>query len=181
MKRKTSIKRVSQLAFALALVLSPAIAHAQTAEATAVAKSFVTEQPANEWLASLLIGQKVTNPNGETVGDINDLLVDQSGRITTAVLGVGGFLGIADKSVAVPFSSLSFSTGVKGERVVGVTLTKEALQEAPEFKPIEKSMFTKAKEGAGELGQRAMEKAGELKDKAVEKIEEMKKDDAKPK
>lgn len=163
----------------LALMVSHGPTLAQTA--TGSTPPFVVQQPAGEWLTSLFIGQAVKNPSGETIGDINDLVFDKSGRITTAVLGVGGFLGIGDKSVGVPFSTLSFSTGASGERVVVVPLTKVALQQAPLFDATEKSSYTTIKEKAGDLGHKAMDKAGELKDQAVKKIEGMGKDEPKPK
>jgi sporulation protein YlmC with PRC-barrel domain len=153
---------------ALALIVSIGQTHAQTAGAPPV--PFVVQQPAGEWLASLFIGQVVTNQAGDAIGDINDLVFDKNGRVTTAVLGIGGFLGIGDKSVGVPFSSLSFTTGKDGNRVVIVPLTKETLQLAPIFNPTEKSTYVKIKE-----------KAGDLKDQAGKKIEEMRKDEPKSK
>lgn len=114
----------------------------------------------------MLVGQDVTNSVGEKVGDVSDLLFDKSGRITMVVIGVGGFLGLGEKYVAVPFDTLAFSAGVKGERVVTAPLSKEALQAAPEFKPVEKTTFMKAKE-----------KAGELLDKAGKKIEDMRREE----
>jgi len=166
-------------AITLALLLSADPGLAQTTGTPGTSTGFITQQPANEWLASLFVGQSVTNPAGETVGDINDLLFDKSGRISTVVLGVGGFLGIAERNVAVPFGLLTFSTGKDGERVVSVSLSKEELEKAPKFTATEKSPFVKAKEKAGELGEKATEKAGELKDKVLKKIEEMRKDEPK--
>ena len=166
---------------ALAVILSAGGALAQTDGDLAPAPNFVIEQPANEWSASIFLGDKVTNAAGETIGDVNDLLFDKGGRISTAVLGVGGFVGIGEKSVAVPFSSLTFLTGPGGERVVKVQLTKDELMKAPDFKPTEKTTFMKAKEKATEIGTKTMEKAGELRDQAVEKIEGMTKDNPKPK
>ena len=152
----------------LALVSAhlPLIAQPVSSPAT----SFVVQQPAGEWLSSLFIGQTVTNSAGETLGDINDLLFDKTGRVTAVVLGIGGFIGIGDKSVGVPFSALSFSTNPEGLRVVTVPLDKQALQSAPVFKATEKSTYTKIKD-----------KAGELKDQAIKKIEDMKTDEPKSK
>src|SRR5262245_26328339 len=169
---------------ATALVLlfgaGPGLAQTTTG-APAAPTSFITQQPAGEWLVSRLHGQSVTGADGELIGDINDLLFDRGGRVTGAVLGIGGFLGVGERNVAVPFEALVFSTGKNGERVVTVSLSKEELAKAPEFKPIEKSPYMKAKEQAGELGRKAAEKAGELKDRALEKIEEMRKSEPKTK
>jgi len=110
---------------------------------------------------------------GETIGDINDLLFDKSGRIATAVIGVGGFLDLGERNVAVPFNSLSFTADANGKRVVTVPLSKERLQAAPEFRATERTVYMRAKETAGEIGQKAVDKARELGDMADKKIEEM--------
>ena len=120
-----------------------------------------------------VLGQAVTNQAGETIGDVNDVLFDKTGRISTVVIGIGGFLGIGE-SVAVPFATLSFTADANGKRVVMVPLSRERLQ-AREFKATEKSMYMRAKETATEYGQKAIDKARELGDKAGKKIEEMRK------
>jgi PRC-barrel domain len=135
---------------------------------------FVTEQPANEWLARLYIDAPVQNTSGEKVGEVNDLVFDKAGHISTVVLGVGGFLGIGEKNVAVPFSALTYGGGNDGTRTIVVGLSKDALKQAPSFKATEKTTFDKMKDKAVDLGTKASDKAGELKDKAVKKVEDMK-------
>lgn len=135
--------------------------------------AFVTKQPDGQWLASRFVGEAVINQAGQDVGDINDLLFDRSGRISTAVIGVGGFLGMGEKSVAIPFGSLSFTRDAAGKRVVTIPFSKGQLQTAPSFQPTEKTVYMRAKEQASELGHKAMEEARELKDKAGQKIEDM--------
>jgi hypothetical protein len=163
---------------AAALVAASAAALAQ-GTATPPAKqgdvAFITVQPQGEWLGSLFLGQSITNQAGETIGDINDVLLDKTGRVSTVVIGVGGFLGIGEKNVAVPFSTLSFTADPQGKRVVMAPLSRERLQAAPEFKATEKSMYMRAKETAAEMGQKAVDTARELGDKANKKIEEMRK------
>ena len=156
-------------AFVAALVLAPATGWAQTGKA----ETFVTVQPAGQWLASQFIGQPVTNEAGERVGDINDLLFDKSGQVATVVIGVGGFLGIGEKNVAIAFGSLSITADANGKRVVGVPLSKDRLLSAPDFKPTEKTVYMRAKEQASEVGQKAVDTAKELKDKAARKMEDM--------
>ena len=161
-------------ALAVALVLASAAGFAQTSPGpNADVTQFVTVQPVGQWSARQFLGQAVTNQAGEIIGDINDVLFDKTGRVSTAVIGLGGFLGIAEKSVAVPFSALSFTADNEGKRVVSVPLSKERLQAAPDFQPTEKTVYMRAKEQAGEMGQKALDKAGELRDKAAKKIEEM--------
>jgi hypothetical protein len=48
--------------------------------------------------------------NNETIGDVNDVLIDRSGTAQAIVIGVGGFLGVGEKDVAVPFSALEFAS-----------------------------------------------------------------------
>jgi aminoglycoside/choline kinase family phosphotransferase len=59
-----------------------------------------------DWRASKVVGLNVYNDNNESVGTINDLLMDKSGNIKAVVLGVGGFLGVGEHLVAVPFDKV---------------------------------------------------------------------------
>ncbi len=69
---------------------------------------FMTKMEANQMMASDLIGTRVIGANNESIGDINDVIMDRNGQIKAAVVGVGGFLGIGEKDVAVPFNALEF-------------------------------------------------------------------------
>jgi len=60
------------------------------------------------WRASKVVGLGVYNDKNESVGSINDLLIDKSGNIKAVVLGVGGFLGVGEHLVAVPFDKIKF-------------------------------------------------------------------------
>jgi sporulation protein YlmC with PRC-barrel domain len=162
-------------ALAAAVILASAAGFAQTAPPanTRTDAAFVTVQPQGQWLASLFVGQAVTNQAGQNIGDINDLLFDKTGRISTAVIGVGGFLGMGEKSVAIPFGSLSFTADATGNRVVTISFSKEQLQAAPSFQPTEKTVYMRAKEQASDMGHKVMDEARELKDKVGQKIEDM--------
>ncbi len=163
--------RLMVTAFAAALLLAPAAGYAQGAKPEA----FVTVQPAGQWLASQFIGEPVVNQAGEKIGNINDLLFDKSGRVANVVIGVGGFLGIGEKNVGVPYDALSITADANGRRVLNASLSKAQLEAAPEFKPTEKTVYMRAKEQAGEMGQKAIDKTRELTDKAGKKIDDMKK------
>ena len=76
---------------------------------------------------------KVENPNKENVGKISDLIFDDQNRIVGAVLSVGGFLGIGDKHVGLAWNELKIQDSAK-EPVAVVSLTKDQLKSAPEFK-----------------------------------------------
>ena len=69
-----------------------------------------------------LIGRNIKNTAGDTVGEIESVLVDQAGNVRYVVAGVGGFLGIGEKHVALSWSSLTISDN--GEKVVA-DVTKE--------------------------------------------------------
>jgi sporulation protein YlmC with PRC-barrel domain len=136
-------------------------------------QNFVTAQLSGQWLASLFIGQPVTNDAGERIGDVNDLLFDQSGRVTALVIGVGGFLGIGEKNVAVPFSTATITAAPDGKRVLMVPLSAERLKAAPEFQPSEKTIYMKAVERARQAGQAAVERAEQWRQKAMKKMEDV--------
>ena len=61
-----------------------------------------------QWRASKLIGVNVYNDNNEKIGDIEELIVDKSGKVENVVLGVGGFLGMGEHYVAVPMEKLKW-------------------------------------------------------------------------
>jgi sporulation protein YlmC with PRC-barrel domain len=62
------------------------------------------------WRASKVVGLSVYNESNEKIGSINDLVMDKSGAIKAAVIGVGGFLGMGEHLVAVSFDKVKFST-----------------------------------------------------------------------
>jgi sporulation protein YlmC with PRC-barrel domain len=178
-EEKTMKHQMIRIAAVIALAATPVssqtLAQAVTASATAI--PFVTQQPKNEWLARVFLGQDVHNLTGERVGDVNDLIFDRQGRISTIVVGVGGFLGMGEKNVGVPYPSLTFNVGKAGERVIVIAASKEDLMKAPTFVATEKTILDKVKDKAADIGHKTVDKAVELKDKGVQKIEEMKKTD----
>jgi sporulation protein YlmC with PRC-barrel domain len=165
-----TIKKVCGLVFSIAIFTSQTIA--QTAAQT---NQFLTSQPASESLVRVFLGAVVKSNSGETVGDINDVIFDKTGKITSVILGVGGVLGIGEKNVGVPFTSLTISNGSDGSRQIVVPFNKEALNAAPPFVATEKTSMDLVRDRAVELGNKTAEKAIELKDQAAKKIEDMKK------
>ena len=61
------------------------------------------------WRASKVVGLNVYNEQNESIGSINDLLMDKSGNVKAAVISVGGFLGMGSRYVAVAFDKMKFS------------------------------------------------------------------------
>jgi len=167
---------VISLASALALAtvsFFPGQVLAQASGSSGASPAYVTQQPANEWRAGVFIGEAVHNTAGETVGDINDLVFDRAGQISTAVIAVGGFLGVGEKWIGVPFTTLTFDVGKNGERVIVVALSKEDLATAPKFKTTEETTFDRVKNKAVDLGNKARDEAVDLKDRALKKVDDM--------
>jgi len=63
---------------------------------------------ANVWRASKLKGLNVYNEQNEKLGDINEILIDKSGKVDGVVIGVGGFLGMGEHDIKVDMSKLKF-------------------------------------------------------------------------
>jgi len=87
---------------------------------------------ANAGIASShqLVGRKVENPKGESLGKIEDVMIDTGeGRVAYAVLSFGGFMGMGNKLFAYPWSALH----IHGEDKVTLDVTKESLENAPGF------------------------------------------------
>jgi sporulation protein YlmC with PRC-barrel domain len=98
--------------------------------------NYVTQQTDQQILGSNLIGASVTGNDNASIGEINDILVSRTGNIEGVVVGVGGFLGMGEKNVAVPFQSLQVTNDGNAANTPKLTLqvSKADLQNAPEFK-----------------------------------------------
>jgi len=96
---------------------------------------FVSAQSSGQWLSSDLLGTDVVTSTDEKLGSISNLVVERDGSIVAAVIDVGGFLGIGAKPVAVSFDSLTPTPTENGQKIV-VALTKEELNNAPQFKSL---------------------------------------------
>lgn len=87
-------------------------------------------------LATEIIGKQVytsTATDAEHIGDVNNLVVGEGGEIAAVIIGVGGFLGIGEKNVAVNYAELEWVTAEDGTERFVLNTTKEALETAPSF------------------------------------------------
>ena len=84
--------------------------------------------------AKELLSENVVNAANESIGDINDVLIDHDGKVAAVIVGVGGFLGMGEKDVALPYDQLTFAKDGNSTLIVGTTATKESLEEAPEYR-----------------------------------------------
>jgi putative membrane protein len=69
---------------------------------------YVPRQKPTEWTAQALIGRTVENDKGDNLGDINNVILNERGQVVAVTIGVGGFLGMGEKNVGVPFQALDF-------------------------------------------------------------------------
>ena len=108
---------------------APAVAPSTSASSTMPASSgeFMTKAAPDQVMASKLIGTRVMGSNNESIGDVNDVIMDSKGQAIAAIVGVGGFLGIGEKDVAVPFAALEFLS----EAQVAATNNANAPASAP--------------------------------------------------
>lgn len=78
-----------------------------------------------------ILGMKVTNPQDENLGEIENLTIEPgSGRIRYAVVGVGGFLGMGETNVVVPYSALRYDHAASK---MNLDITKDRLKNAPRY------------------------------------------------
>jgi sporulation protein YlmC with PRC-barrel domain len=100
------------------------------ADAQAPAGHIIAAQKEGQALVSDVVGAKTVTPSGKTLGKLDDLILGDDGQVQGAVLSVGGFLGIGDKQVAVPWSAIQ----QRGpDQPLVVAMTKDQLEAAPEF------------------------------------------------
>jgi hypothetical protein len=127
-----------------ALMVSGAMAQA---DKPADSAKFIASQSTDQWVFSKFKGTDVLGPDNAHIGNVNDMLFDKQGKILGLIVGVGGFLGIGEKNVAidmsafqpVPASTGSSSSGMatRSEDPTMVKLkvswTKDQLKSAPDF------------------------------------------------
>jgi sporulation protein YlmC with PRC-barrel domain len=77
--------------------------------------------------------QNVYDPSDNKIGDIDDMLIDKEGRVTALIIGVGGFLGMGEKNVAIPFSDVRASDKNNNKWYLVLNTTKDALKTAPGY------------------------------------------------
>jgi PRC-barrel domain len=121
-RRKASMLKSISLALPIVALASGAACAAQTS-------SLATP---DHWLASDVYKASVYSPAHKKIGDIDDLVMTSSGQVKIAVIGVGGFLGVGQKDVAVPFTDLKV-VAYKGTEELTLDRTKDQLKKAPSY------------------------------------------------
>ena len=85
---------------------------------------------ATGYRTSKVVGSVVVNENTVTIGTVDDLIVTPTNKVTSAVVSVGGFLGVGTRYVVVPTSAFEMNE----QRIMLRGATKESLKDLPEFK-----------------------------------------------
>ena len=106
------------LIFAVATILTASAAHAA---------SMLRSVPTSSKTVSDWYKQDVYDPSNHSIGKIDDVLVSESGQVSALVIGVGGFLGVGEKDVAVPFSAVKRATKDK-KNYLTLNTTKDELK-----------------------------------------------------
>ena len=125
------MKPMQFLMLAAFVLISPTISHAQVAGSTPLGVT-VTELQAvvKGWsVKRTVLGQPVYNDKDEKVGSVDDIIITPDKAVSYAIIGTGGFLGLATHDVAVPVSQLK----LVDKKLVLPGATKEALKAIPEF------------------------------------------------
>jgi len=150
------LKKLMISAAVSALMVSGALAQANPPAASDGGAKFIAAQSQDQWVFSKFKGTDVLGPDNAHIGNVNDMLMDRHGKVLGLIVGVGGFLGIGEKSVAIDMSAFQVvppetgsTTGAGGQTGAGgvaissnndptvvklkVSWTKEQLQSAPDF------------------------------------------------
>jgi sporulation protein YlmC with PRC-barrel domain len=96
-------------------------------------QAVITRQGHDHFMADNLIGANVKGAGNEDIGQISDVLLDRQGNVAGVVVGVGGFLGIGERNVALAWDAIELTMDEDGEPVARVNVDKETLENAPEF------------------------------------------------
>ena len=95
---------------------------------------YMSSKPAGAFHANELIGSTVKGGTDEDVGSVNDLIIDEDGQIVGVIVGVGGFLGIGDKDVAMSWDQIELTHDAEDdEYILRTDADEEMLDAAPEY------------------------------------------------
>ena len=126
------MKYVAAALLASSLLSAPALAQSaqQPAASNATAAQKVKMQQLGTWRTSKLIGLNVYNSNNEKIGDINELINEASGKLNVVVIGVGGFLGVGERNVGLPWNQVKFLMEPRPASTASTSTTRTTTTEA---------------------------------------------------
>jgi sporulation protein YlmC with PRC-barrel domain len=121
---------LSTAAIAAATVFNVPIVLAQGTPQTVQLVKVDVVKVSTGYRASKVLGASVVNEAGDTVGKIDEIIVGSDGKAPFVVLSVGGFLGVGDKLVVLPYEQMR----TDGKKIMLPGATKDSLKALPEFK-----------------------------------------------
>lgn len=80
-----------------------------------------------------IIGSEVYDKQGQELGSVRNLLIDDDGRVKAAVISLGGVFGLGDRRVQVPWNALELKPKPDDRDELMVTASRETLQNAPQY------------------------------------------------
>jgi hypothetical protein len=83
------------------------------------------------------MGKSVQNSAGDKIGTVKDILFDDQGKMSAIIIGIGGFLGIGEKSVGISFDMIKPSKDANGNLILTASIDKDAQNSAPDFMTLE--------------------------------------------
>jgi len=116
-----------------------------TASPSASSATFINSQRQDQYLASKFKGTDVIGADDKKIGDVTDILFDKNSKVEAYVVGVGGFLGIGSKEVALAPTAFQVVPGDKSKNEsdkLRLSMTKEQLKEAANFEPYKEPRST---------------------------------------
>jgi sporulation protein YlmC with PRC-barrel domain len=120
-------------------------ATATDATAPAAGEAGFVSFSADQVRATTMIGKEVFGPDDQSIGEISDLVLQDDGETRAALIDVGGFLGVGEKEVAIPFEQIQVTqanaegqtadgqTAAPGEPRLTLSMTKEEIEQLPAF------------------------------------------------
>lgn len=134
---------------------------------------FFAKQQKDQYLAKdLLLNAKVIGAEGKIIGDIEDLILNEYNQVVGVVMGVGGFLGVGEKRVAVRYAALRFDNHDGKTTVSLPNVNRDMLKAMPAYVRARppKSFFERVQERAQELATKTSETTRDAYEKAKEKV-----------
>jgi hypothetical protein len=125
--------RLAYTSILIVLVATCASAQAQQQSGGSAAQ-MMSSIPGNSETITHWYKQNVYDPQDNKIGEIMDVLVDREGKATALILGVGGFLGMGEKDVAIPFNAVQVTSKNNNKWYLVMNSTKDALKNAKGFK-----------------------------------------------
>jgi hypothetical protein len=148
------MKRSALVSIAILALATPALAETKDAERNAASSSdqYYVSSEKTDFHASKLIGSRVyateadvnpdasvesANKDWDDIGEVNNIVIGRDGTVRAVVVGVGGFLGLGEKNVAVKMNDLKFlkkAGDTAADYFIVLKGNRESLTEAPEYK-----------------------------------------------